>query len=301
MLLSLFVAFFIVALLLLMCGLAIYPSLKYEWKAPVTLKCQENTSVILADVHHFITHSVLVTEDTKHIGDFYRDVDIYHLNLPCSSLPVRDEVTMITNFNVSSTNNTTFYALADSSIKFSVCGITNYTYGELERLELVLHKEEPQTTGAYAIDFFHVGTDNKWECKESTLYLNEPGYYTIVYLPPTHPAEFTLNATYTISEIDFEQLNERALEANISINTLKKDQDSHTFSLDFRIARSCIVAAIRDNPSSLKENVHVTLKFRNQRIIIFIAGGILSICTIIYFILFTIKLVHLSYVLTYGN
>ena len=58
---------------------------------------------------------------------------------------------------------------------------------------------------------FHVGANNEWECKESSaLYLNEPGYYTVTFLTPTHPAEFTLNSRYIISEIDLEQLNERA-------------------------------------------------------------------------------------------
>ena len=231
--------------------------------------------MVLAEVHHLITHSIVVTEDTKHIGDFYRDIEIYHLILPCSDLPTRDKVTTITN--LSSTNNTTFYALADSLINFNICGRTNHTYGELERLELVLFKETSQAT---TVDFFHVGINYEWECKESTLYLNEPGYYTVTFLSPTHPAEFTLNATYIISEIDFEQLSERA-KANY---TLYKDQDSHTFSLDFGIARSCFIAIVEDNPSSLKENVHLKLTFSNQKKIVFIAGCALAACVIIYFI-----------------
>ena len=266
-----------------MCGLAIYLSDQYEWTAPSTLQCQENTSVILAEVHHFTTHSVVVTEDTKYIGDFHRSVEVYHLNLPCSNLPTRNKVTTTTN--LSSSNGTTFYALANSSINFSVCGRTNHTFGELERLELLLFKDTSQTTTVDVIEYFHVRT-NKWECKESKLYLNEPGYYTVTFLPPTHPAEFILNATYTISEIDFEQLSERA---NISY-TLYRDQDSHTFPLGFRVARSCFVAIIGDNLSSLKGNVHVKLKFFNQRMIVFIAAGILSTSTIIYLIVLTVKI-----------
>ena len=96
------------------------------------------------------------------------------------------------------------------------------------------------------------------------------------------PNTSTLNATYTISEIDFEQLNEK-VEANY---TLYKDQDSHTFSLHFGTDRSCFVAVIGDNPSSLKENVHVHVKLKslNQRVVAFIAIGILSICAIILYL-----------------
>jgi hypothetical protein len=278
------VAIIIGILLLLMGGLATYLFDRYEWKAPLILQCRENTSVILAEVHHFITQSVVVTEDTKHIGDFYRKVEIYRLNLPCSNLPTRIRLNTIANLSFS--NDTTFYALANSLISFNICGRTNHTIGELERLELVLYKEEPQETTVYVIDFFHVGTNNEWECKESILYLDEPGYFTITFLSPTHPAEFTFNATYTTSEIDFEQLNERA-EANY---TLYKDQDSHTFPLDFTTDHSCFVAIIGDNLSSLKENVHIELKFFNQKMTIFVAGGILSIFAIIYLVALIIHL-----------
>jgi hypothetical protein len=278
------IGFIISALLLLTGGLAIGVSDQYEWKAPLTMQCRENTSVILAEVHHFITQSVVVTEDTKHIGDFYRKLEIYHLNLPCSNLPTRIRLNTIANLSFS--NDTTFYALANSLISFNICGRTNHTFGELERLELVLYKEEPQETAVYAVDFFHVGTNDEWECKESILYLDEPGYYTVTFLSPTHPAEFTFNATYITSEVDFEQLNERA-EANY---ILYKDQDSHTFPLDFRTGHSCFVAIIGDNPSSLKENVHVKLKFFNQKVTIFIAGGILSFFAIIYLVALIIHL-----------
>ena len=254
----------------------------------MTVRCEENTSVVLAEVHHFIIDSMVVTEDTKHIGDFYRDVDIYHLNLPCNSLPTR-EVNVTTVTNLSSSNGTTFYALAGSSIHLSICGKTNHTFGELERLEVVLYKEILQATAVDAIDFFHVGRNDEWKCKESKLYLSEPGYYTITFLLPTHPAEFALNATYSIYEIDSEQLYERA-KTNY---TLYMDQENHTFPVE---ARSCFVAVVRDNPSTLKENVHIKLKFLNQRNLVLIPGcSILMIVTIIFVVFISVKILLLMH------
>ena len=74
----------------------------------------------------------------------------------------------------------------------------------------------------------------------------------------------------------------KKVEANY---TLYKDQDSHKFPIRFGTDRSCFVAVIGDNPSSLKENVHVKLNFFNQRKVVFIAVGILSTCAIIYLVI----------------
>ena len=260
----------IVPLLLLACVLGAFFSYQYyEWTTPTTLRCQENTSMVLAEVDHLFTYSVTVIEDTKHIGDFYREIEIYCLNSACDNLPTRDKVATMTTFP--SINGSTIYALPGSSINLNICGRTNHTFGELERLELVLLKETLQATAVDAIDFFHVGTDDDVECKESTFYLDEPGYYTITFLAPTHPAEFMINATYRIHEIDSEQLNEIAK----ARHTFYMDQDSHVFHLS-GIAHSCLVAVIGDNPSTLKQNVHIQLKFSNQEKIVIILACVLG-------------------------
>ena len=155
-------------------------------------QCCENTSVILAEANHLFMSSLSMTEDTNHIGDFYRDIEVHQLDSKCDSLPTREEINTTTNgTDLSSINGTTFYALAGSSMTFSVCGTTSYTISELERLELILRKESLPI----AIGFFHVGTNGEWLCKEKTFILDEPGYYTIIFLPPTYQASFMFNAT----------------------------------------------------------------------------------------------------------
>ena len=265
-----------------------------EWSKrnkPMTLKCYENTTVILTEVHHLFTLSLNVTEDTNHVGDFYRHVEIYQLDSKCNELPTRmKSITFTNNSEISSINGTTFYALAGSSIQFDICAVTtNYTMGELERLELIVYKDsESQPDG---ITYFHVGTDGEWQCKESKLDLEEPGYYTIYFLPPTHEARFVFNATYNVREIDTEQLQERALKKHM----LQSDQDNFVFSIKFRDAHSCFVATIEDNERSLKQTVHIQMTFMDQKlfmvgigllilayIIIMIVVSSIALCTYMY-------------------
>ena len=247
-----------------------------EWKKTdqeMIMKCHENTSVVLTEVNHLFTSSLSVTEDTNHIGDFYRDIEVHQLDSKCDSLPTREEINTITNgTDLSSINGTTFYALAGSSVTFGVCGTTSYAISELERLELILCKESLPL----AIGFFHVGTNGEWQCKEKTFILDEPGYYTIIVLPPTYQASFTFNATYSVHEIDTEQLLERAI-VNYSLHM---DQDSCEFHLKFGAAHSCFVATIMDNPNTLKQNVHIQLHFTKQKTG-FITGGVLTSVLII--------------------
>ena len=73
----------------------------------------ENTTVILAEVYNLFTSSLRVTEDTKHIGDFYRDIEIHQVDFSCTNLPTRiRQMANITNeSDISAINGTTFYAL----------------------------------------------------------------------------------------------------------------------------------------------------------------------------------------------
>ena len=231
----------------------------------MTSQYHENTTVILGEVHHLFTSSMNVTEDTKHIGDFYRDVEVLQLDLRCKHLPTRTETTSITDGkDLSSINGTTLYVLAGSTVKFSVCGTTNHTGSELERLELVLRRERE----IIAIDFFHVGTNNERQCKDSVLSLEEPGYYTINFLLPTHKARFCFNATYNVHEIDTKQLQRRMM----NNHTLHTDQDTFTFPLQLRMTYSCFVATIKDSPRTLSQTVHLQVEFSNQRIFFILIG-----------------------------
>jgi hypothetical protein len=232
-----------------------------------TLKCYENSSVVLAEVDHLFISSLSVTEDTKHIGDFYRDIEVYQLDSTCDNLPTHKAISNFNGDDFSSINSTTLYALAGSSITLNICGTTNYTATELERLEVVLYKDSQ----IMAVDFFHLGSDDDWQCKESTLLLDQRGYYTITFLPPTHEANFTYNATFTVSEIDSKQLHGRAL----TNQTLHVHQDTFKARLAFGATHSCFVAAIKDSPRTLIQTVHIQLTATKQ-MIAFVIGAVME-------------------------
>lgn len=231
----------------------------------------ENTTVILAEVYNLFISSLSVTEDTKHIGDFYRDIEIYQVDSSCTDLPtcIRQTSNIINESDISAMNGTTFYALAGSSVVYNICGITNHTTTELERLELLLHKQS--LSEPIAVDFFHVGTNGKWQCTMKTLDLDEPAYYTITFLPPTHEANFMFNSSYLLCEID----TTKVFGKSRFNHTLRVDQDTFEFVLELRPTYSCFVATIKDNPMTLKQTVHIQLRF-SDRVDLYIIGGVLT-------------------------
>ena len=233
-----------------------------------TLKCYENSSVVLAEIDHLFISSLSITEDTKHIGDFYRDIEVYQLDSTCDNLPTHKATFNFNGADFSSINGTILYALAGSSITLNICGTTNYTATELERLEVILYKDSQ----IMAFDFFHMGSDDEWQCKESTLLLDQWGYYTIIFLPPTHKANFTYNATFTVSEIDSKQLYGRAL----TNDTLHVHQDTFKAPLAFGATHSCFVAAIKDSPRTLKQTVHIQLTLTKE-MTAFAIGAVMEI------------------------
>ena len=226
--------------------------------------------MVLAEVNHLFISSLSITEDTKHIGDFYRDVEVYQLDSACNNLPTRKAISNFNGADFSSINGSTLYALVGSSITLNICGTTNHTATELERLEVILYKDSQ----IMAIDFFHLGirSDDEWKCKESTLLLDQWGYYTITFLPPTHEANFTYNATFTVSEIDSKQLYGKAL----TNHTLHVHQDTFKAPLAFGATHSCFVAAVKDSPRTLKQTVHIQLIFTKQ-MTAFTVGAVIEI------------------------
>lgn len=155
--------------------LALLTAYGVQWNKihqPATLKCYENSSVVLAEANHLFTSSLSVTEDTKYIGDFYRDIEVYQIDSTCNDLPTHKVISNVNGTDFSSINSTTLYALTGSYISLNICGITNHTVTELERLEIVLYKDSQIT----AVEFFHLGSDDEWQCKESTLLLDQLHY-----------------------------------------------------------------------------------------------------------------------------
>ena len=237
-----------------------------------TLKCYENSSVVLAEANHLFTSTLNVTEDTKHIGDFYRDIEVYQLDSTCNDLPTHKAISNVNGTDFSSINSTTLYALTGSSISLNICGTTNHTVTELERLEVVLYKD----TQIMAVEFFHPGSDDEWQCKESTLLLDQQGYYTITFLPPTHETKFMYNATFTVHEIDTKLLYSRAL----TNRTLHVHQDAFKIPLAFGATHSCFVATIKDSPHTLRQTVHIQLMLTKQTTA-FVIGAVVEILFIL--------------------
>ena len=241
------------------------------------LKTYENSTIILSEVHHMLATSMRVTQDTKHLGDFYRDIEIFHLDSGCSGLPTHDrEPIAITNGNDFATiNATTFYALGGSHISFDVCGKTNSTTTDRERLEMILQKE--QQARPASIDFFNVGISNEWLCTSTSLPIPEPGYYSITFLPPTHDAEFEFNATYNLNEIDTENLLKRAT----GNYTLHRDEETVKILLTYGAKESCVVATIHDNPTTLSQTAHIQINILKPTAVYIIVGGVLLFSAVI--------------------
>ena len=245
---------------------ALYTAERFSINQEALLQCFDNTSVILTEVNHFVTASVFVREDTEHIGDFYHNIEVYQVSSRCSDIPGTKHTYTKSGTNLTNINETTFYALPGFSVTFSICGRTNSTI-EPERLEIVLI----QLPHSETIDFLHPGTNNTWKCKTRKFTLTAPDYYTILFLPPTHPTNFEFNATYMVHEIDPDLLGKHS----VANHTLHKDHDNETFPLTFGGAiYSCFVATITHNPDTDKDIVHIWLSFTEQVYGFVVCGGV---------------------------
>ena len=261
-------------LLVLLCLGALYAVERFKINQTALSRCLDNTSVILTEVNHFVTASVSVREDTEHTGDFYHNIEVYHLNstiASCSDVPGINYTYTKSGTNLTNINETTFFALAGSSVTFHICGRTNTTI-EPERLDMVLTRFPHSKT----IDFLHPGVDGKWACKNRTFDLTSPDYYKIIFLPPTHPTSFKFDATYQIHEINPDLLNDYSVDSS----TLHEDHDNKTFFLNFGATHSCFVATIAHNPDTIEEIVHIQLVYGDQ-VYGFVVCGLASVLFII--------------------
>ena len=233
---------------------------QYRSNQPTTERYHENSSVILAELDHFYTNSLTVTEDTEHLNDFRHDIEVYHTGCKCSDLV---NMTTYTLNGSDLTPKQPVYALAGSSISVHICGSTNATT-ESERLEIVLknHLEEASLPNEvpFRVNFFYPGLGGKQMCKDMIFHLPANGYYTITFT--SSPIDFNYELTYKIRAIDYHLLAEHSL-ANY---TLRADQESCKFSLDSGIKKqSCFVAVIRENPNTTKGDVHIQLNYGNRK------------------------------------
>ena len=224
----------------------------------------ENTTIVLAEVKHMFTSSLTITEDTNHIDDFYRDIEVYQVNSKCRNLPMHSGTCpQGTGVDIMSMNNTKFYALAGSEFHFNICATTNYTSTELDRLEIVVNRRSHDVhTQQVSMHFFYIGVSGEWECKESGVTLHESGYYTINLTPLSHPTSFVFNVSCNILQLNFEEVNGLN---SVTNHTLRVDGDSINFPLQHGTGHSCFIATIKDNPKTVKDSIHIQLGYTWQK------------------------------------
>ena len=232
---------------------------QYKSNQPTTGRYHENSSVILAELNHFYTESLSVTEDTEHLNDYRHDIEVHHAECKCSDLVTT------TTYTINGSDFSpipTVYALAGSSISVQICGSTNVTT-DSERLEIVLSDqlEEPKFNQIpYKVNFFHPGLNGGQKCKDMIFDLPANGYYTLSFLHPSTPISFDFELTYNIRAIDSNLLAEHTITNYI----LHADQESYKFPMSHGNKQSCFVAVIRDNPNTSKGDVHIQLNYGNR-------------------------------------
>ena len=218
----------------------------------------DNATVILAQIDHFFTRSLIVTQDTGFPGDSDHEIDLYLLNRECNSLRIDEIKYTIYDHNIFALNKTALYLLPGSFITYSICASTNHTK-YLDRLELVvldnLERARSFDIGDsfYTFTYFSVGVEEDIRCSDETISIEKAGYYYFVFFPPLHPADFELNVTYAIRWIDPAQFLETE-----KIHTLRKNQDIFEISPSQAIKRSCLVANFK---RAAKPFVHIRLQF----------------------------------------
>ena len=173
----------------------------------------DNATVILAQVDHFFTKSLIVTQDTGFPGDSDHEIDLYLLNRGCSDLPINEIRYTIYHYDIYAINKTILYLLPGSFITYSICASTNHTK-KPDRLELLVldNLEEAQSfdigDSFYTFEYFSIGAEEEMKCSDVTISVEKAGYYYFVFFPPLHPAQFELNVTYAIRQIDPAQILE---------------------------------------------------------------------------------------------
>lgn len=218
----------------------------------------DNATVILAQVDHFFTKSLTVTQDTGFPGDSDHEIDLYLLNRECSDLPIADTKYTIYHRDIHAINKSTLYLLPGSFITYSICASTNHTK-KPDRLELLVldNLEEAQSfdigDSLYTFAYFSIGIEEEMQCSDATISIEKAGYYYFVFFPPLHPAQFELNVTYAIRSIDPVQFSEAE-----RIHILHENRDTYEIvSSPQAIKRSCLVATIK---GAVKPYVHIHLQ-----------------------------------------
>lgn len=218
---------------------------------------QSNTTLFLFDGDDYALHSLTVTQDSDHPGNFDHNIILYQHKSKCSNLPILNTSNTVAGSDFSTISEIPIYALAGSSMTFNICGSTNSTY-PIERLELVLNYglEALQSLSQdyHNFSYFLPGTGGEWTCKKVTFHLNKDGYYTTRFLTKPTSAIFNYSVTFFHQQIDVEVLQEYL----VHTDTLFMDRDHKVYTEN----NYCHIAVIQGKPGVTKTYVHIQLTYK---------------------------------------
>ena len=242
----------------------------------------DNATVILAELNHFFTGSIKVTQDSAYPGDTDHKIDVHIISSKCSDLPTLELISTHTGSDLSIINKTTLYLLAGSSITYSVCELTSHM-NKTGRLEVVIldnlkSTESPENirNSFHKFAYFSVHKTDEPSCDVVNHSFEANGYYTVIFLSPPYTAHFEYNVTYHIKVIDFTQLSV------IANHTLYTDKDSYKFPLDFGVGSSCSIATIK---TASTHYIHIQLKMKEHydfwvKIVLGVVCGLILVISI---------------------
>ncbi len=254
------------------------------------LFCFNGNNCNVAEVDHFFTRSLTVTQDTDFPGDSDHEIDLYLLNRECNDLPTAETKYTVYDYNIYTLNKTILYLLPGSFITYSICASTNHT-NMPDRLELLVFDSLERARSFdvddsfYTFTYFSVGVEEDIRCSDETISIEKAGYYYFIFFLPLHLAELELNVTYAIRWIDPTQFSETE-----KIHILRENQDiveivSSPQAID---KRSCLVAAIK---RAAKPFVHIRLQFNplpGTKVGMGVGGAMLAIALLLIVVVFMI-------------
>ena len=197
-----------------------------ETRASTTTLYLSNTTAVVANSSR--AFSLEVVQDASFPGDNAHEIILYRVESKCSVLgTLTDNYTKVGS-DLTSINVTTTYAWVGSSIKFHICGSANQSNLFQKRLDAVIVKgvnrlqfTETIPDNFYKGLYFFPGVNGEWMCTNEMVQIDDPDYYTVVFLPQSiGPGDhFNYSMLYNILSVDLSQLQDPIT------TTLHNDQD----------------------------------------------------------------------------
>ena len=263
-----------------------------DYVDPATLYMSNTTAVVANSTRAF---SLQVIQDAGFPGDDEHEINLYRVKAECNELmTLTDKYTEVGD-DLTFINITTTYAWTGSSIMFRICGSTNESTQFQRRLDTLIVKSledlqfaETILHNFYKGFYFLPGINGEWMCRDETVDIDDPDYYTIIFLPRSIEDSFNYSVTYSIASIDLTQLQDPITA------TLHKDQDKWDapepswFEYDF-----CVIAALKNMcNNSIRSYVHIQTRYNDAAIPGFGEGfiigalilgllGTISICSVV--------------------